>query len=552
MWVKGKGLFVYYKKESIFISNFKVEVVEVYDTQEGKEVVLKLTFASENVTHITILIDRINKLDWFQLDTRCIVSDIKYAQNYLKLSVRRQIAEYENSVEKITQYTELGWNYNAIGNVSYVTGNVIIGGTDNEKVVLALEQYRLQFHNDKQDEMLKLFVKLFDKSPLEGDLLLLYFFTGLIKSLYKEAGIPVDFVFYIYGEQQSRKTTLVRLTNNLYNRSDSMDFSLRTLAMTSEAMSDKLISAFKDTTLILDDLSMTNDKQNRQKQERVMEHVVRMLGNRTRKSSNMGNAINEYFPNANVVITGEYLPNFPESTLSRMLIMELKHPVDSNWLIEFGKDPLMLSTVAYNFISWIQRDYSKYVDIIRKNFEQYREERREKPAYQERISEHAFIMSCTSSLLYEFLTQKGYGYVAQRISIKNVKNIRCLLENQVVLMDKSKIRGMERDFCHAFAELYIEKQIDIAKVGADCREMYDAFMLDKHTICISTAKMCELMRIYYEDFSITIQAITRQLKNNCFLITDNSRQSKATKKVGKIRYLHISKEVVKDYYEYCC
>ena len=168
------------------------------------------------------------------------------------------------------------------------------------------------------------------------------------------------------------------LTCNLYCRDMDMSFSTRTAERTSIAVAEKLITQFKDTTLILDDISITGDKKYKQKQEELVERVTRMIGNRAPKSSNTINGVYEWKPNANVVFTGEYLPRFSESTLSRMLIVKIDHPVDSEWLTEFSGNSVMYSTVAYLFIEWVQMRYAECVDAIHQNFTEYRKLRQNK------------------------------------------------------------------------------------------------------------------------------------------------------------------------------
>lgn len=561
---KHDELFYYKDKEGTFrvqddgdvcIANFYPKVISVQDTQEGKEVVLNIILENGTETKYTIPVNKIDRINWFQLNTRCVVDDDnKNAQRYLKQLVRLQIAEYENEVAKITQYTQLGWNTNAQGNAVYVTGNLCIGGTENEKVSPALAEYQLQICEENQNSVLQIFYDLFcEWSPIEGRISILYFFTGLIRQLYKEAGIPVDFVLYIFGEQQNRKTTLAKLTNNLYNRGTDMNFSVRTVAKTSCTTAEKLIAMFKDTTLILDDVSLTGNKGYQQTQENIMENVVRMLGNRARKSSNSGNSVKEYFPNSNVIITGEYLPNFPESTLSRMMLVEVTNPVDSVWLEEFERKPLMLSTVAYMFITWVQADYNEHIDYIRKFFEDYCHDRNRRQSCEGRISDHVFIMMCTSSLLQSFLVDRGYLECDIIPSIKS--ELWDLADKQKILVQKSMLKNTKMDFCRAFAEMYMKKEFHLADDREDRdykSDFFDGFIHNKNIICIRTAVLCEKMRNHYNDTSITIQNITSQLKGNHFLLTDNSRSSKSTKKVGNVRYLHIVKVAVKEYFEYCC
>lgn len=122
-------------------------------------------------------------------------------------------------------------------------------------------------------------------------------------------------------------------------------------------------------------------------------------------------------------------------------------------------------------------------------------------------------------------------------------------------MQDLALKSSPKDFCRAFAELYVGKKLKFADKSKNrdyAADYYDGFTLDKKIICMKTAVLCKKMQDYYKDTSITIQDVTKQFRGNRFLITDNSICSKSTKKVNNVRYLHISKGAVKDYYKYCC
>lgn len=552
-WSESEGLFKSHKKGKVYVGNFYPYVDMVQETPEGKEVVLTLIFSTNRVPEVKVPVKRLSKVDWFELCQQCILNgENKEASASMKNLVRKQVAEYEGRVANITRYTELGWNTDVYGSQAYVFGNSRIGGSREAEIDSSLQKYQMEFSEDRQGEFLRKFIYLWMTAPYEAKITILYFFTGLVRQLYKDAGVPVNFSLYVLGKQQSRKTTLVRTTATLYCRSTDIDFSIRTIEKTSVAVAEKLISAFKDTTLILDDVSKTGDKKYQQVQENVVERVARTVGNSVRKSNNVGSGMKEYSPNANVIFTGEYVPHFSESTLSRMLILEIEQPVESDWLIEFEKEPEMYSTVAYSFLAWIQMNYEKYVDFIRCNFAMYREVRKGQVPYQERIQEHAFIMQNTSHMLHNFMAENGYLEEIDRESMRISDILHNLLERQVVIMEKYALKNVDHNFCSAFAELYITKRLQIAEDAEDYdKNLDDGFMRGKEIICISTGKMCGIMQHYYSDISITIQAITKQLRDNRFLCMDGSRSARSTKKVKNARYLHIMKTAVKEYYTYC-
>lgn len=355
-WNPNEGLLMTQDEKEVLISNFIPIVTEVIELDGEKVILLTLHYASGAESNdVQIGIKKLRHIQWFEISSQCILyTTNKEAELLIKQLVRIQVSEYENKVTKTSYYKQLGWNRDVFGNPVYVFGNSYIGGDNNAVISPTLKGFKFQFLPNKQERMLHQFVKLLKETSRESSMAIGYFFAGLIKQLFKEAGVPVNFILYISGEQQHRKTTLSKLTNNLYCRAEEMDFCVRTVEKMTPAVMEKEISLFKDTTYILDDVSLTANPEYQRKQESIVEKVTRLIGNNVRKTSNMGVEIREYLPNANVIVTGEYIPRLPESTLSRMLIVELENPCDSEWLSKLEGEPLLLSTVAYSFIAWIQ------------------------------------------------------------------------------------------------------------------------------------------------------------------------------------------------------
>ncbi len=553
LWVKEKGL---YKKEKtgeeVYISNFFPELREIRGMPEDTEIVLSLHIVPNREREVKFSLKKINRIDWFERCHLCIVGDDKRAKLFLKQLIQIQVAQHEGDMENVTLYRQLGWSRGVYGNPVYVFGNRCVGGERNARIDPSLKDYVIQVDEEAPEEMLDCFVDLWINAPPEAKITIIYSLTSLIRELYKEGGVPVNFVLYLLGEQQSRKTTLAELTCNLYCRDADMCFSTRTAERTSIAAAEKLITQFKDTTLILDDISITGDKKYKQKQEELVERVTRMIGNRAPKSSSTINGVYEWKPNASVVFTGEYLPCFSESTLSRMLILEIDHPVDSGWLTKFAGNSCMYSTVAYLFIEWMQMRYAKCVDTIRQNFKAYRRSRQNEVPFQERIQEHAFIMQNTYGFMRQFLTDRGYLYRISDSDLNMAHILRDILERQVEIMDEFSLKDADHDFCYALAKLYMKNELAIAEdysgpLGYD-KKSDDGFRKDKKIICFSAAKLCRIMQEYFKDTSINIRSMTKQLRNNRFLEIDRSDRS--TKKVRGDRYLHVIVDAVKDYYRY--
>lgn len=550
-WDKEKGLFKVTDNKELYIANFFPVVLEVQDMEDDKIIILRLYHVFGTESEIQIPIKRLRNIDWFELCQQCVVNEeSKEMQVLLKQIVRMQVAEFEGESTKITYYRQLGWNRDADGKPVYVFGNGYVGGDKKAIVAPFLKRFELQLAQGQKKEKLQAFVELLEIAPFEATMTLGYFFTGIIRQLYKEAGIPVGFVLYLLGEQQNRKTTLAKLTNNLYCRNSDMEFSLRTVEKTSCTVAEKEIAMFKDTTLILDDVSKTGNKKYRQTQENVVEKVTRLIGNRTKKSSNIGNGIKEYFPNANVIITGEYLPPFPESTLSRMLIVEIKEPVDAMWLTKIEQDPLMISTVAWLFISWVQIHYAEIITLIRKNFQMYRQSRVEEQPYQERIQEHGFILSCTFYIFTRFLCESGYmDRVINSLQVQMNANLHAVLEEQVEIMQRYASDTKENDYCKIFVKLYRTELLSIAEDKVDYNDsINDGFMKKGKYVCVKSAKLCAIMQKFYKDETITIQAVVKQFRNNRFLKMDQS--DKSSKKEGGERFLFIRRCMIEDYADF--
>lgn len=548
-WKPSEGLFMLHGESEELISNFIPLVTEVIELDGEKVIFLTLHYASGvEITEVQIGIKKLRHIEWFEISSQCIFyTTSKEAASLIKQIVRIQVAEYEDKVTKTTYYKQLGWNKDVFGNPVYVFGDSFVGGDSNAVISPTLKGFKFQFLPNEQDRMLHQFVELLKDSSTESSMTIGYFFSGLIKLLYKEAGVPVNFILYINGEQQNRKTTLAKLTNNLYCRAEEMDFCVRTVEKMTPAVMEKEISLFKDTTYILDDVSLTSNLEYQRKQESIVEKVARLIGNNVRKTSNVGVEIREYLPNANVIVTGEYIPRLPESTLSRMLIVELWAPCDGEWLTKLEGEPLLLSTVAYSFIAWVQENYDNVVECIQDNFNGYRESRIDCKDGQERLYEHGFVIQCTFYLLSKFLEERGKMDTDLTCSFNLISDqIREVLEEQIRIMKKYYFNTDERDYCKVLVLLYSNDELDIAKNKSQYdKEDDDGFFGGKNCICISTTRLCAIMRFFYQDNTITINSIIKQLKNNRFLDMDKSKKS--TKKVNNSRYLHIRREMLEEY-----
>ena len=169
-WREDEGLFKKLKTgDYIYLGNFCPKLKAVLRTQDGKEVILVLHFVSGQEQEVRLLIDKLKRVDWFELCSRCIVNEEeKDARVFIKQMVRIQIAQYEEKMAGVKQYTELGWNKDISGKWVYVSGNCVIGEKGNAYIDPSIQEYELQFDEKEQQRHLRKFTGLWQKVSLSA------------------------------------------------------------------------------------------------------------------------------------------------------------------------------------------------------------------------------------------------------------------------------------------------------------------------------------------------------------------------------------------------
>lgn len=143
--------------------------------------------------------------------------------------------------------------------------------------------------------------------------------------------------------------------------------------------------------------------------------------------------------------------------------------------------------------------------------------------------------------------EMGYSGIDMSIIFSEItQQIKYVLQEQVKIIETHKSDMLGKDYCKAFVTLYVNEAFRIAEDKKTYSQKRDDMFKGKNAcVCITSVKLCAIMRAFYEDDNISIQAVTKQFRNNGFLQTDKSKKS--SKKVGKERYLHIKESMIAEY-----
>lgn len=351
------------------ITNFLVEIEEV-KTSDGDIQEIEFVVSLKNGLKIpmTKSVDEFRSGSWFAYDARLHCDNLHEFKAALELLLRK------NEVVVFTEYHSPGW-YEENGKWNYFNckTNVL---REQSSIKIVTENAGAYKVNEREENLA---IKFWEMQNLtrgpQALIVMAYVILASLYSIFKAAGLLPKGVLALIGPQSTRKTSLALVLGKLLERSESMTpkYNMRS----TPTSIDEALEDFKDSVLIVDDLSPSEDSLHRRELERTLEHVVRIFGdaNTRQRSKNYAKA---YEPKGLAILTGEYM-NAVASTLSRMIILQIDtDTVDLDVLSYYQKNHHILPGFLWNFLTFCAKNQMHIIDFLKARFVEKRLEVRGK------------------------------------------------------------------------------------------------------------------------------------------------------------------------------
>ena len=497
-------------------------------------------------------LEQLYQTDFTTLDYRCrnLSSDAGVIRRWLCDVIQRQVDRL--SPDAGVYFPDMGWN-TLNGAHVYLAGNRLIGSDgflpqDAYSVNAALDSLHFSIDEEMSDKYL--LRQLCDLIALDGSVsacLTLYSLFSFLRPLFQEAGWERQFVCYLVGPSQNRKTTLAQWLTAIFDR-DTPSFSPAGISLLStEPAVFHELAPYADCPRLVDDLYASGSRAETRRREETVSRIIRLVGNNAvqgRGRSGAADAIR-----CGVICTAEYLPK-GLSTLVRCLILWLDHPLPTDKLTRIQRQPLAWPTFLYRFLQWTAGHYEVITDLLREKLARFQALRKNRPTTEERLREFEWSLLSTTDILNYFLAAEFPGFwkkSRQGIMRHLTQAIEQAVMQQAAFLSRERSRCDTNRFSVCLAVLYFRSFSGIhitEKPGKKFRSG-QAAVEHKGCLCMRAEYLQELMQTHFQDASITIKQITAELRRNHLLDVDKSQRS--SKKLANVCSMFIRVDELRNY-----
>lgn len=254
----------------------------------------------------------------------------------------------------------------------FITGQDVIGSVSKDTEFSAhpqLQDFKLTTLNISEKEAFKFMRKIiFKVAPINVTYSAVsYQFLSILSSVLKEWTYKPEFIYYLWGESGSRKTSMSKIFFNIYEKYlDSVPINFTS---TQPAMEELLVS-FRDCVCLIDDIAPSTNNSEKQAIEKKLEAIVRAYGDsigRQKMSSNREKV--EMKPQGLVAITAEDNVVKSSSSMARCFIVRIaKDKVNLEKLTEAQNNRLSYPTAIKYYIEYISANFDTFIEKFKKNF----------------------------------------------------------------------------------------------------------------------------------------------------------------------------------------
>jgi len=227
-----------------------------------------------------------------------------------------------------------------------------------------------------------------------------FMLIGLMFRLFAEANHRPTFALFLYGTTGSLKTSFAREVFRF------LDFTgagiTHTFRDTSVAL-ELFLGSFSDCVGVVDDFNLGESNKEQKQQLDNLNVVARMVGDSISKSRGTSDLKMQTTKCARgaVAMTGEIFEG-KESTLLRLHPVRCgRESIHGERLDYFQKNTTVWPTFCYHFVQFLEVNFCRYVEYIRRNFENFRLQNRDMAR---RTVDQVTVYALTLKILGDFLS----------------------------------------------------------------------------------------------------------------------------------------------------
>lgn len=369
----------FYDEDGNAVSNFVPTVLAcqhvLAPTGEKCETFIRLSlnFADGTDTEITVRFSDLDRLNWPELDYRCIISsDYRNRRGYIVNIIRAGLA---NAPVEIVYRLDRTGIFHLNNTLVYVAGDRAIVPSPATSPPLSFD-LRTGFRLDVDPKLSTVdafrgMQELISLSPEIGRILVAHTISGITRAAFKQAGFTPCAVLVVVGKSGLLKSHYVPHMVQLYDRADGIGPVTR-FNSTKRFIEDTLYT-YSECTAVIDDLHTAESRGIKRRNEETAEEIIRRISDDIGRGRMEGHTQVQRQFRGNAVFIGEYTIG-KASTIPRALVVEITSPPNGAILDNYQRHhSLVVSTFYYYFIRWYVDHYAEICAAIDGRLTKFRE-----------------------------------------------------------------------------------------------------------------------------------------------------------------------------------